>query len=228
MNLDHPTIFKQGAEALLYLSKYNGETCLVKERFVKKYRYSELDTQLTKERIRAECRQIARCGLVGVRAPKIYHSDLIDRKIYMEYFENATTVKDFITTLLPQKELVDEIEKLGRIIGANIGKMHANGIIHGDLTTSNMILSPVVSENPNDYEFVIIDFGLSRQHPSNEDKGVDLYVLERAMISTHSNVPHLFNIILDSYKENNPKNCYDAIRKYEEVRSRGRKRTMFG
>ena len=66
-------------------------------------------------------------------------------------------------------------------MGKTINKVHDLGIIHGDLTTSNMIIR-------NDKQIVLIDFGLSYYKDSAEDKAVDLYVLERAFKSTH---PHL-------------------------------------
>ena len=65
-------------------------------------------------------------------------------------------------------------------IGHSIGRMHAIEVIHGDLTTSNMLLR---SSSPP--SIVLIDFGLSYVSALVEDKAVDLYVLERALASTH-------------------------------------------
>lgn len=57
--------------------------------------------------------------------------------------------------------------------------------------------------------------------------GVDLYVLERALLSTHPNTEYLFTAILDSYQRHYDKS-EDVIEKLEEIRLRGRKRTMVG
>lgn len=217
-------LFKQGAEGKIYVGEYNGKVCLVKERFKKKYRHPELDIQLTKERIRAESRTVSRCAAAGILTPQIFHTDLNERKIYMEYFDKAITAKDYIST----NELDNEkINVLAAQIGNVIGTMHANDIIHGDLTTSNMLLNPK-NNGTEEYVLIMIDFGLSRYHSNPEDKGVDLYVLERALLSTHSGLPLLFSSIMDAYKMSNKKNLEDVIAKYEEVRARGRKRTMVG
>lgn len=217
-------IFKQGAEGKIYIGEYNGKLCLVKERFKKKYRHPELDSQLTKERIRAESRTVCRCAAAGISTPQIYHTDFNERKIYMEYFDKAVTAKDYIC----DNELdTDKINLLAAEIGTVVGTMHAHDIIHGDLTTSNMLLNPKHNAK-EEYALIMIDFGLSRYHSNPEDKGVDLYVLERALLSTHSGLPLLFSIIMNAYKMSNKKNPEDVIAKYEEVRARGRKRTMVG
>ncbi|XP_059620363.1 EKC/KEOPS complex subunit bud32 [Phlebotomus argentipes] len=222
-------VIMQGAEAKLYLGQYNGQNCLVKERFSKKYRHPELDAQLTKERIRAEVKAIGKCASMGIRTPKIYGHDLNERKIYMEYFEEAETAKDYINELLasPEPSAVVErkLEELAASIGKILGKMHGNNLIHGDLTTSNMLM---VRRDDGQKELVMIDFGLSKGNNNNESKGVDLYVLERALLSTHSDAPKLFPMILKVYREENAKSAEAAVAKYEEVRARGRKRTMVG
>jgi TP53 regulating kinase and related kinases len=150
--------------------------------------------------------------------PEIIHSD--SRKVYMKYYKDAITAKEFIFKNQAEKAVLDSLTKR---IGENIGKLHANNIIHGDLTTSNIL----IEEKENDFELIMIDFGLSCYSSSHEDKGVDLYVLERALISTHSTLPFLFDDILEDYKIANP-SAEETIKKFEEVRTRGRKRTMIG
>ena len=75
---------------------------------------------------------------------------------------------------------------------------------------------------------VMIDFGLSFQEGSAEDKGVDLYVLERALLSTHPNTEWLFQEICDSYKKASGSLASEIVKKFEDIRMRGRKRTMVG
>lgn len=227
-------IIKQGAEAKLSIGEFGGKKCLIKERFVKHYRHPDLDAHLTKERMRAESKTATRCQAAGVNAPHILHMDLNERKIYMEYFEKSITAKEYINNVLPkisdEPEREQRINKLTAEIGTCIGKMHANNLIHGDLTTSNILLDPLDKDDGNfcDYKLIMIDFGLSSWSQSSEVKGVDLYVLERALLSTHSGIPHLFNSILDAYKAANTGNLTEIITKFEEVRARGRKRTMIG
>lgn len=224
-------VIKQGAEAKLFISEFNGQPCLVKERFQKKYRHPDLDTQLTKERMRAESKAISRCTAAGILTPKVFHMDLNERKIYMEYLSQSITAKAYINDMIPSLADTEQSEaklnELAKRIGNVVGKMHANNIIHGDLTTSNILLNPK-TEDFAEYDLVTIDFGLANYGQSGEQKGVDLYVLERALLSTHSSVPTLFNTILDAYKEVNAKDSIAVLQKFEEIRARGRKRTMVG
>ena len=78
-----------------------------------------------------------------------------------------------------------------------------------------------------DNEIVLIDFGLGSQNASIDDKAVDLYVLERAMLATHPNTEDLFKQILKSYGEESKK-AKMILGKFESVRARGRKRMAFG
>lgn len=223
-------ILKQGAEGRLYLGEYKGEKCVVKERFVKKYRHHELDNQITRQRIKAEVKAAGRCQTAGIMTPRILHMDLQERKIYMEYFDQAITAKEYIQTVVRnEKENSDDILKeLCLSIGSIIGKMHANNIIHGDLTTSNILINPKTKDILTEYDVVFIDFGLSHYNQGSEDKGVDLYVLERALLSTHSEQPYLFENILQAYRKQCGKDEESVVAKFEEVRARGRKRTMIG
>lgn len=114
----------------------------------------------------------------------------------------------------------DEGELLGKSIGQIIARLHSSEIIHGDLTTSNIIISNT--------EPVLIDFGLSCVSNSVEDRAVDLYVLERAILSTHPSIgPTLFTSIIQSYAES-VSNSKDTLSKLAQVQLRGRKRDMIG
>lgn len=216
----------QGAESKIYTEEYLGKRMLVKERFEKKYRNTELDTNLTKERIKAECRNLVRSKEAGVKTPTLYFVDLNKRLIYMEYFQESITVKECIQNLQRNVSDNNHILDLATVIGEAIAKLHASNIVHGDLTTSNLLLINKTETSLG--ELVMIDFGLSSSDASAEDKGVDLYVLQRALSSTHANTDDLFDNILKSYCKTYGKNGNSVISKYEEVAARGRKRTMVG
>lgn len=225
--------FKQGAEAKLLVGEFKNQRCLIKERFTKKYRHPDLDAHLTKERMRAESKAISRCQAADINVPKIFHMDLNARRIYMEYFEKSVTAKEYISDVTMKFDTEAERDKrltdLATRFGSVIGTMHANHIIHGDLTTSNVLLNSQSDDGSLDeYDLVMIDFGLAGYSQSTEQKGVDLYVLERALLSTHSAVPTLFAAILKAYEAKQPANCREIISKFEEVRARGRKRQMIG
>lgn len=219
-------LVKQGAEARLYKGIYLGKAVMVKERFEKKYRHPYLDNHLTKERIKAECRAILRLKTAGIQTPTVYLVDFKRRSIFMEYFENSITSKDFIN-----RASVESIMELSLRIGTILANMHSNNVIHGDLTTSNILVvnkqNMLEFANFGNLDIVLIDFGLAYVDSSAEDKGVDLYVLERAIISTHNNPHKIFGDILDAYKEGYSKG-HEVLNKLEEIRARGRKMTMIG
>jgi TP53 regulating kinase-like protein len=98
------------------------------------------------------------------------------------------------------KEILDKFSKkdrlnLCKLIGNLIGRLHKNGIIHGDLTTSNMILT-------SSGKVIFIDFGLSERSIELEQKGVDLHLMKRTLLSTHySHAKESFKAIMDGYAE---------------------------
>lgn len=129
-------------------------------------------------------------------------------------------------------ELWDLMTRVGRAVGA----MHRVGVVHGDLTTSNLMLktsagqaSPLDAHPENALEgtVTIIDFGLAAATVQDEDKAVDLYVLERAFGSTHPAAEPLFREVLRAYGESY-KGAKVVLKRLEEVRMRGRKRSMIG
>ena len=60
-------LIAQGAEAKLQKGIYLGKTVIIKQRMIKKYRHIELDTRLTKDRIKAEARAIVRAKSAGIK-----------------------------------------------------------------------------------------------------------------------------------------------------------------
>lgn len=213
-------LIKQGAEARIYKSDFFGKPAIAKERFVKSYRVAMLDQKLSQRRMSQEARSMARCRRHGIRAPAVYHLDFQKRVIFMEEVTEGILLKDYIIGLDVEGDR-ETLTALVRLIGAVLAQMHDIDVVHGDLTTSNMIY------DPNLRSLTLIDFGLSYVSGLAEDKGVDLYVLERAFLSTHPNTEQLFRTLLDSYSASS-KNSEAVIAKLDEVRMRGRKRTMVG
>ncbi|XP_029657472.1 EKC/KEOPS complex subunit Tp53rk [Octopus sinensis] len=221
------TLVKQGAEAKLYESLFYERPCIIKERFQKSYRHPSLDKSLTQQRLKSEVRAMLRCRMNGIPAPVVFFTNLENGCIYMEKILNSLTMKDYIRNCQQQNggmQCASQFSPLVLKMGEMIGKMHQNNLIHGDLTTSNIL----VRGDPSNLDLVFIDFGLSHFENNAEDKGVDLYVLERALLSTHPNTEQVFTDILNGYKKGNEAGYADVLQKLEEVRLRGRKRTMVG
>ncbi len=151
----------------------------------------------------------------GIRTPSIMSVDLAEGKFIMEYI-HAPTMKQTIVESMSN----DLMCELGGLVGTMLAKLHNLDIVHGDLTTSNILIK--------DGEPVLIDFGLGYGSNLVEDKAVDLYVLERAIGSTHPDEADiLFNSILDAYRKH-VNNCKNILNKLADVQLRGRKREMIG
>lgn len=220
-------LFKQGAEGKVYKGTYFGKAAIFKERFEKKYRHTDLDKRLTTERIKAEVRALQRTRSAGVPVPAVYFVDLPARLIVTAYIDNSETVRDRIITLQAEtsKDNTGSLERLMNKIGELIAVMHKNGVVHGDLTTSNLLVQNCESSEPVIY---VIDFGLSFVSDTAEDKGVDLYVLERAFLSAHPGIEAFFQRFLESYTKHYGQKSGDVMKKFDDVKQRGRKRTMVG
>ncbi|CAN7947128.1 unnamed protein product [Ixodes hexagonus] len=221
-------LFKQGAEAKVYRGAYFGKAAIFKERFEKKYRHADLDKLLAVERIKAEVRALRRSRLGGVPVPAVYFVDVTARLIVTAFIENSETARDAIVAL--QRDATKDnnkkcLEFLMDKIGELIALLHKNDVIHGDLTTSNLLVQNRDAAKPAIY---VIDFGLSFISETAEDKGVDLYVLERAFLSAHPGMELPFQRVVKSYCKHYGHKAGEIMKKFEGVKQRGRKRTMVG
>jgi len=159
----------RGAEAVLRTEKQEQGIVLVKDRVRKGYRVPELDRKIRTQRTRTEERMLSKARRSGVNAPIVWSSS--GTEIVMELLDGPT-VKDSLNTL-PEKEQLDVYSEIGR----SAANLHKSGIMHGDLTTSNMILV--------EGKLYIIDFGLSKSSKRVEDHAVDLFLLYEALKAAH-------------------------------------------
>ena len=195
-------IVGRGAEAILYR---DGDK-LVKERIKKGYRIKELDEKLRKRRTKREAKILSKARRVGVPTPLVINVE--DYKIVMEFIEGKR-LKELLNSLTSE-----ERKEIAREIGILIGRLHTAGIIHGDLTTSNMIL--------RGGEIYFIDFGLAFHSTSVEDRAVDLHLLHQAYQSTHFDyLEELWESTIEGYRETF-KDWESVLRRLEQIRKRGR------
>jgi len=216
------TPFKQGAEARLYATTFLGKKAVVKERFSKKYRHPDLDVKLTSDRHKAEARALLKCKQIGVACPTLYLADQEQHLLIMQQLEGKTA-REAVDQGIAEGN-VKKLSRIAKLIGSTVAKLHQNHLIHGDITTSNLL----IQEDEENTKLAVIDFGLSYQEGVAEDKGVDLYVLERAFLSTHPNTETLFAEVLEAYSKDAGAASGEVLKKFEEIRMRGRKRTMVG
>lgn len=213
-------LVKQGAEARVFESIFVGRRSIVKERFSKKYRHPSLDSKLTLKRLKAEARCMTKARKVGVPTPVLYSIDPLFHTLTLEFVEGKS-VKDILLDFGLHGLNEEMAHEIAAQIGDVIAKLHDGGLIHGDLTTSNMIMRDGTNQ------LVLIDFGLSFTSTIPEDKAVDLYVLERALLSMHSSCGNVMDRILAAYRKSS-KQWSSTMNKLVQVRLRGRKRTMLG
>ncbi|CAI0434031.1 unnamed protein product [Linum tenue] len=215
-------LLKQGAEARVFESNFVGRRAVVKERFSKKYRHPTLDAKLTLKRLNAEARCTTKARRLGVSTPSLYAVDTVLHSLTFE-FVDGPAVKDVLLEFGSNGIVEERLDDIAMQIGAAIAKLHDGGLIHGDLTTSNMLIRNV----SNQLLQVLIDFGLSFTSTLPEDKAVDLYVLERALLSMHSSCGNVHSWFC-SFWSQSVFLFSDCLRLPVSVRQRGRKRTMVG
>ena len=200
----------QGAEAKICKSRYMEFDVVQKKRISKSYRIKEIDNQLISYRTKEEAKLMIEARKIGVSVPIIFDVDLKNGIITMEYLKGKR-IKDILNKI-SEKERIDICKKIGK----SIGKLHKNDIIHGDITTSNMILL--------DEKIHFIDFGLGEINSEIEAKGVDLHVLMEAIESTHSRFSNCFDYVLDGYKSQLKNDASLVIKKINDIVRRGRYR----
>ncbi|GAB4851392.1 hypothetical protein Ancab_030795 [Ancistrocladus abbreviatus] len=213
-------LLKQGAEARIFTSTFVGRKCIIKERFSKKYRHPSLDSKLTLKRLNAEARCMTKARRLGVTTPVLYGVDPVLHTLTFEYIEGPA-VKDIFLEFGANGLIEERLDDIATQVGDAIAKLHDGGLVHGDLTTSNMLI------NDGTNKLVLIDFGLSFTSTLPEDKAVDLYVLERALLSMHSSCGNVMDRVLAAYKKSS-KQWSSTLNKLAQVRQRGRKRAMVG
>jgi len=203
-------LIAKGAEAdLIKDDDWNGQKVVIKKRGEKRYRHPKLDHEIRRYRTIHEADIIHRAKKAGVPTPLIYQVSSVDATIVMSYVEGEK-VRDIIDRLSD-----DERRQLFKTIGRQAGRMHRAGIIHGDLTTSNMIKT--------EKRTVFIDFGLSELSKEVEKRGVDLNLMRRMLTSTHFRYMEMLETSFkEGYLEEMGAMGKDAWDRMEEISMRGR------
>ena len=196
-------IIQQGAEAII--SRQDNQ--IIKQRIIKDYRIQEIDEKIRKLRTRQEAKLLEKAAKL-IPVPKVIRSDEKTKEIIMEYIEGKK-----LSTELDKFSEKEQLE-ICKQIGENIAKLHNSDIIHGDLTTSNMILK--------EDKIYFIDFGLGYISTKDEDKAVDLHLLKQALEAKHfSNWEKLWHAVEQGYKTTN-KQVNKILERLKQVESRGR------
>jgi TP53 regulating kinase-like protein len=192
-------LIAQGAESKLFLDGNK----VIKDRFRKTYRIKEIDEKLRKTRTKREAKVLDKLQKINFPVPELIKNNEKDT-LEIKYIKGE---------LIKNKLNKNNCVKLSKEIGNKVAVLHNNDIIHGDLTTSNMIFNK---------ETYLIDFGLSFFKKKIEDKAVDLHLLKEALESKHSEIwEKSYKAALDGYV-NKAVDGKDILKRIKIVEKRGK------
>lgn len=188
----------EGAEAKIFFK----DGTVIKERIKKNYRHETLDAAIRKSNTRKEAKLLQKAA-EHIPVPKVMtHSDK-EMTIHMEHIEGKK-LRDVIHAI--------DRRDIFRRVGRKIAKLHTAHIIHGDLTTSNILVHEKI---------YFIDFGLGFISTKIEDKAVDLHIIKKALESKHHTyAEECFRFLLEGYAKEN-KETSAILRRLEKVEKRG-------
>ncbi len=207
-------LIHKGAEASLYYGSWFGKKAIFKKRIPKGYRIEQIDQIIRYNRTLNEAKALIKVKNYRVLVPSVYEIDIENSTIVMKYIKGEK-LKDILSSLTTSKKV-----HYLKDIGKSIAYLHKNGHIHGDITTSNIILTP-------SQDLFIIDFGLHNYSDSIEDKSTDLHLFKRVLISSHgSDFSVCFDAFLEGYREGygiEKKNeCKSILKNISIIETRGR------
>lgn len=198
-------LIKRGAEADIYLVKWYGKKAVMKSRKPKSYRHKTLDEEIRKRRTLHEAEMLSGAKRAGVPTPLLYFVDPVNAEIVMQYVKGKLA-----------RDILSRNLKICRKMGIYTAKLHENNIVHGDLTTSNFIVS--------DGKLVLIDFGLAYYSDRIEDKAVDIRLIKEIMSSAHASFfKEAFDNFIKGYESIAGRSITSKmVKKVTEIERRGR------
>ena len=203
-------LVNRGAEADVYSTTWNKKKAILKIRKTKSYRNALLDQKIRKQRTVRESQILSQVKSFGVSTPLIYFLDTNKCSILMQQIDGKV-VRDLRDS---------EIVKICSEIGKTVGIMHKNGIMHGDLTTSNFIVEKK--------KLFLIDFGLANRTEKPDDHAIDLRLFKEILNSAHAKVMEKSwkNFQKGYSKSVGTKYCKKVLDLVAVIESRGRYATV--
>ncbi len=227
-------LLSQGAEAKIYKTDF-----IIKHRTKKSYRHPQLDKKIRERRTKSEAKLLQKAHELGINVPLPFIQQQADLSRIKMPFINGDKLSQTLNNYPESKQF-----QIMKLVGEQTAKLHQNDIIHGDLTTSNMILSPQPTPKDQDItksdevanqkinersltksptgELFLIDFGLGFVSTKLEDKAVDIHLIKQALEAKHfQNHEELFKNFLKGYKWDGTKKVLERLKVIEK---RGRYR----
>lgn len=200
----------RGAESVIYKIEQWGQPYVLKWRQSKPYLLREIDIQLRRSRINRESKMLMVSRTLGVRTPAVHSVDLFNYTIMMDFIE-GTQLKQLVGEL-KETRLVSICHEFGRLIAL----LHNGNVVHGDPTTSNVIVD-------TDDRLWLVDFGLAEMNATLEAKGVDLHLIQRALETTHWDLQEIMlEATLEGYVEFLNDSADLVLSRMKDIRERGR------
>jgi Kae1-associated kinase Bud32 len=213
VDADEEKPVSRGAEASLHAVEWLGLPALRKQRETKSYRPKNLDERLKRERTRNEVRLLTEARRLGVRTPIVYDVDLPNHRLILEQLPGPT-LKDLLDAA---KDDPLPVEPSVRALGVAIGRLHAGGMSHGDLTSSNILYPDGSGGAP-----ALLDLSMGSRNAGLEERGIDLHLVEEDLKALHPKGEVLFRSFLAGYTEGNPMGQAEVRKRAREIRGRVR------
>lgn len=210
VSLSGTELIYRGAEADVYTGTWCHRKAVFKHRKKLPYRLDVLDRMIRNQRTIREAEMIHRVKEAGVPSPHLYFVDTADSVLVMEFVEGFR-MKDLVSSI-PAASSVPLFRKLGKMAAV----LHSKGIMHGDLTTSNVIVKGGL--------LVMIDFGLSITTSRLEDQAVDLRLIKETITGAHSELANeALEALFEGYAEvAGERRFRDVTRQLRNIERRGR------
>lgn len=218
-------IISRGAEAVIYSGKYLDEAIVLKIRYPKKYRHPQLDVDIRTSRTRMEARILQRAHSHGINVPHVLailskHAGLVLKRLEGWHLTTMLEHPNHLISL-PENELSQMFNTILQLIGMQVGRLHACGIAHGDLTPHNMLIA--IKKTPRVH---LIDFGLATVTNDPEKFATDLFTFFKTLhVVAKADTTPLFTTFLSSYQkecENLGLDHDPILTQFEDLKQRGR------
>ncbi|HTW76444.1 MAG TPA: KEOPS complex kinase/ATPase Bud32 [Thermoplasmata archaeon] len=203
----------RGAEATIRSVEWMGLAALLKERDAKRYRPKALDERLRRERTRTEARLLVDARRLGVRTPIVFDLDLAKHRLVLERLEGPTLKQLLEDPGVP----ADQLPAALRSFGEALGRLHAGGIAHGDLTSSNVLFPTGPSGPP-----ALLDLSMGTRNPGLEELGIDLHLVEEDLKALTPRADALHRAFLEGYAVGYPSGAADVRARAKTIKGRVR------
>ena len=151
-----------GAEAEVWRGTWMGQPAVRKQRRLRSWRHPDLDDRLGRRRMLAEARLMVRLYKSGLNIPVLYDCDIKEQQLVMSNVPGRPLIE------LLNDDSIDDATMMKHLqtAGYSIRMLHRQAIVHGDLSTNNIMITP-------SGEAVLIDFGLAKIEFETELYGID-------------------------------------------------------